>query len=121
MFDSYIYMEIGLPMGLDGELYHDKVKSHAVDRYGIPAGVETSNPINDTRLYDLEVLAADVDNVFLTTPCRDKVWKRAGPEFVIREGKVLIFKQALYVIKYYGATFYALLSENEMILDSRSG
>ena len=53
MFDSYIEMEIGLPRGLYGELYHAKVKSRAIYRYGIPVGVETSNPITDTRLYDL--------------------------------------------------------------------
>ena len=49
-------MEIGLPRELGGELYHAKVKSRAVNRYGIPVGVETSNPITDTRLYDVEYL-----------------------------------------------------------------
>ena len=53
MFDSYIDIEIGPPRGLDGELYHAKVKRHEVDRNGIPVGVETSKPITDTRLYEL--------------------------------------------------------------------
>ena len=57
--------------------------------YGIPVGVEASNPINDTRIYDLEVISANVDNLFLTAPCRDKVWTRAGTKFGIREGKKL--------------------------------
>ena len=87
MFDLYIYMKIGLPRGLVGELYYAKVKRCSVDRYRIPVRVETSNPITDTRLYDLEILAADAKNAFLTFPCREKVWTRAGPEFGIREGK----------------------------------
>ena len=49
-------MVIVLPRGLDGELYHVKVKPCEVDRDGIPVGVETSNPITDKRLYDLEYL-----------------------------------------------------------------
>ena len=52
-FDSYIDMEIGLTRGLDGELYHAKVNRREVDRYRIPVGVETSNQITDTRLYEL--------------------------------------------------------------------
>ena len=50
IFDTYIEMEIGLPRGLDGELYHANVKPPAVDIDGIPVGVETYNPITDTRL-----------------------------------------------------------------------
>ena len=63
-------MKIGLPRGLDGKLYHAKVNFCAVDRYGIPVGVKNASPITDTRFYDLEVLADDVDSVFLTSPCR---------------------------------------------------
>ena len=74
MFDSYIDMKTGLPRGLDGKLYHEKVKRRAVDIYGITVGVETSNPITDTILYDLEVLADNVQNTLLTAPCREKVW-----------------------------------------------
>ena len=79
MFDSYIDMEIGLPRVLDRELYHDKVKRYSVDRDGITCVVETSHPITDTRLYDLKVLADDVENAFLADPCREKLWTRAGP------------------------------------------
>ena len=74
MFDSYIDMEIGLPRGLDGELYHAKLNRCLVDRDRISARVGTYNPITDTRLYDLEVLLSDVENAFLTAPCREKVW-----------------------------------------------
>ena len=66
-------MEIGFPRGLDGELYHVRVKRHAVDRDKIPVGIETSEPITDTRLYDLKVLASDVKNAFPNDPCIEKV------------------------------------------------
>ena len=66
--------------------------------------------LNIASLNGLEVLAADVENAFLTAPCREKLWTRAGPEFGIIEGKVLIIKQALYGIKYYGAAFCAFLA-----------
>ena len=46
-------MEIGFPSGLDGESYHAKVKLSTVDRDGISVGVEASNQIIDTRLYDV--------------------------------------------------------------------
>ena len=62
-------------------------------------------------LNDLEVLAADVNTSFLTSPCWDKLWIRAGNEFGIREVKVLIIKRALYGIKSSGAAFRALLAE----------
>ena len=53
MFDSYINMEVGLPRGNDGEIYHAMVKRRVIDDYGKPLGVETSNPITDTRIYEV--------------------------------------------------------------------
>ena len=35
-------------------LLHAKVKRRAVDRDGKPLGVASSNPITDTRLYEIE-------------------------------------------------------------------
>ena len=56
-------MEIGLPRGLDGELYHSKVNCRVFDRYGITFGVETSNPITDKRLYDVEYLDGTIETL----------------------------------------------------------
>ena len=53
MFDLYINMEVGLPRGNDGELYHATVKRNAINDDGKTLGVETSNPSTDTRLYEL--------------------------------------------------------------------
>lgn len=62
-------------------------------------------------LNDLEVLSADVENAYLTAPCREKVWLRAGPEFGHLEGSVIIIKKALYGLKSSGAAFRAYLAE----------
>ena len=62
-------------------------------------------------LNDLEVLAADVENAYLTAPCREKVWLRGGPEFGHRQGKILVIKKALYGLKSSGAAFRAFLAE----------
>ena len=35
-----------------------------------------------TALNDLEVMASDVMNAFLTAPCVEKIWTKLGPEFV---------------------------------------
>ena len=62
-------------------------------------------------LNDLEVLAADVENAYLTAPCKEKVWLRGGPEFGHRQGKILVVKKALYGLKSSGAAFQAFLAE----------
>ena len=112
MIDLNINIGIGLPREMDGVLYHAKVKRHAVDRYWIPVGVETSKPITDTRLFHLEVLTANAEKTFLTASCREKVWKRVGTELGIRESKVPIIKQALYGLKYSGAAICAFLAKH---------
>ena len=47
-FDNYINMEIGLPRGDDGGLYHAVVKRRATDVNGKPYGVDTGNPLTDS-------------------------------------------------------------------------
>ena len=38
-------------------------------------------------LNGLDILTADIENAYLTAPCREKCWLRAGPEFISDEGK----------------------------------
>lgn len=49
MFDQYINMEVGLPRGSGDQLFHARVKQRAVDEDGKPIGVESNNPLTDTR------------------------------------------------------------------------
>ena len=59
----------------------------------------------------LDIQSVDIGNSYLTDTCREKIWTRAGPEFVQDEGKVSIIVMALYGLKSSGVTFRALLSE----------
>ena len=55
-FDPYLHMEVGLPQGSDDQLHHAMVKRRAVDSEGKPIGIESSNPLTDTRVYEVEFL-----------------------------------------------------------------
>ena len=48
-YDSYIILGISLLRGMYGELYHSKVKSCAVDKYGIPVALKI---INQSLIHD---------------------------------------------------------------------
>ena len=62
-------------------------------------------------LNDLELLSGDIENAYLSAPCREKVWLRAGPEFGELEGRILIVQKALYGLKSSGAAFRSFLAE----------
>ena len=62
-------------------------------------------------LNDLDVQSGDIENAYLTAPCREKCWCRGGPEFGSDEGKVFIVTQALYGLKSSGAAFRSFLAE----------
>ena len=56
-------------------------------------------------LNQLEILACDIQNAYLTADCREKIYVIAGPEFGSEEGKVMIVRKALYGLKTSGAAF----------------
>jgi hypothetical protein len=62
-------------------------------------------------LNDLDILAGDIENAYLSAPCREKVWLRGGDEFGHLKGKVLVVRKALYGLKSSGAAFRAFLAE----------
>ena len=62
-------------------------------------------------LNNLDVLACDIQNAYLTAQCREKIWTRTGPEFGSESGCIMIVVRALYVLKSSGAAFRALLAE----------
>lgn len=62
-------------------------------------------------LNDLQVLACDIQNAYLTADCRELIWPRAGAEFGLEAGRIFIVKKALYGLKSAGAAFCALLAE----------
>jgi Reverse transcriptase (RNA-dependent DNA polymerase). len=63
-------------------------------------------------LNDLKVLACDIQNAYLTAPCREKIWTIAGPEFGPEDkGKKMLVVRALYGLKSSGAAFRSFLAE----------
>ena len=62
-------------------------------------------------LNELEILACDIQNAYLTATCREKVYVIAGPEFGSDAGSVMIVRKALYGLKSSGAAFRAHLAE----------
>lgn len=62
-------------------------------------------------LNDLDIMSADIENAYLTAPCREKCWTRAGMEFGHEEGKIFIVTKALYGLKSSGAAFRQFLAE----------
>ena len=47
-------------------------------------------------LNNLDIEGADIENAYLTAPCREKVWMHGGIEFGEISGKILIIEKALY-------------------------
>jgi hypothetical protein len=62
-------------------------------------------------LHDLQVKTADIQNAYLTAPCREKVATVCGPEFGTRTGRVAIIKRALYGLKSSGSAFRQHLAD----------
>ena len=62
-------------------------------------------------LNDLNIEGADIENAYLTAPCREKVWIRGDELFGDLAGKVLIVKKALYGLKSSSAAFRSFLAE----------
>jgi hypothetical protein len=60
---------------------------------------------------ELEILACDIQNAYLTADCREKIYIIAGPELKSLEGGIMIIRKALYGLKSSGAAFRAHLAE----------
>ncbi len=70
-------------------------------------------------LNDLDILACDIQNAYLTAECRERVWILAGPEFGSEAGQNMIVRKALYGLKSSGAAFRAHLADTLNAMDYR--
>ena len=61
--------------------------------------------LTTSAMNGLEVMGADVQNEFLTSPCKEKIWLIAGPEFGNEQGKQFLAVRALYSLKSASAAF----------------
>ena len=62
-------------------------------------------------LNDLQVRACDIQNAYLTAPCREKIYTTAGPEFGSDAGKRMLVVRALYGLKTAGASYRSFFAE----------
>ena len=62
-------------------------------------------------LNGLDILGYDIQNAYLTVPCRERIWTIAGPEFGSDAGKIMLVVCALYGLKLSGVAFRTLLAE----------
>ena len=64
-------------------------------------------------LNDLKVLLSDIQNAYLTAPCREKVYTKTGPEFgPVDCGKTMLIVRALYGLKSSGTAFRSFLADH---------
>ena len=62
-------------------------------------------------LNGLKVRACDIQNAYLTAPCREKIWTVAGPEFGSDAGKNMLIVRALYGLKSSGASYRSFFAD----------
>ena len=62
-------------------------------------------------LNELEVMACDIQNAYLTANCCEKIWTRADPKFGSESSMIMFIHKALYGLKSSGAAFHAHLAE----------
>ena len=61
-------------------------------------------------LNELDILACDIQNAYLTALCRETIWTFAGPKFGEEEGTLMIVKMALYGLNSSCAEFRSKLA-----------
>ena len=61
--------------------------------------------LNIAALNGINILSYDVQNAYSTSECREKIWTRDSPEFGSESGTIMIFRMALYVLKYSSTAF----------------
>jgi hypothetical protein len=78
------------------------------------------NSLPHAALNDLEVMGADIGNVYLNAPTREKVYSMAGKEFGSCEGQTVVIRQALYGLKSNGAAWRSHLATSITFLGFKS-
>ena len=58
----------------------------------------------------LDIIACDIQNVYLKEKCRKKIWTITGLEFGQEAGSIMLIKMTLYGFKSSGAAFRSKLS-----------
>ena len=59
---------------------------------------------------ELDILACDTQNAYLTAKRRELIWTVTGPECGSEQGSIMVVKMALYGLKSSGAAFRSNLA-----------
>ena len=62
-------------------------------------------------LNNLDILACNIYNAYINTPCSGKQWSKSGSEFVGEKGYVFLIVRALYGLKSSGSAWRSKLAE----------
>ncbi|GKY96005.1 hypothetical protein MPSEU_000561000 [Mayamaea pseudoterrestris] len=63
-------------------------------------------------LNDYEICCADIQNAYISAPCREKIWTKCGPEFdSSHQGQRAVIVRALYGLKSAARAFGSYLAE----------
>jgi hypothetical protein len=62
-------------------------------------------------LNDIDIMSCDLENAYLNTPCREKIWFEGGIECGEDQGKVCVVFCSLYRLKSAGAAFQSSLAQ----------
>lgn len=119
------YKELGMHLIFDikmGENFRRKARLVAEGhKTSTPSSITYSSVVSRdsvrialtiAALNGCKVLTCDIMNAYLTAPCREKFWCKAGPEFGSDAGKTFIITKALYGLKSSGAAFRAFLADH---------
>ena len=79
--------------------------SSVVSRYSVGIVVTI------VALNGLSTLACEIQNDYLTAPCRENIWTTAKPELRSEKGKNMLVVRALYGLKSSGSVFMSFLAE----------
>ena len=66
-------------------------------------------------LNGIDILSCDLQNVYLNTPCCEKIWFEGGLEYGEDQGKILVVVRTLYGLKSAGASWRSTLAS--LLLD----
>ena len=110
VFDVKITLDRKCRLVADGQRVEEQPREHTY----------SSVPSRDTvrmffllaALNDCDVMAADIQNAYLTAPITEKYWIKCGPEFGSNQGKTAKVVRALYGLPVAGAAFRSYLGSN---------
>jgi len=110
VFDVKITLDWKYRLVADGQRVEEQPKDHTYS--SIPSRETVRMFFLLAALNDCDVMAADIQNVYLTAPITKKYWIKCGPDFWSNQGKTAKVVRAHYGLPVAGAAFRSYLGSN---------